>query len=309
MRSPSRYVPRIIILVLTFSSFTLAQNSQRLRELEQGKPIERELAGGDVHAYSILLTAGQFTSVIVDQRGIDVVATLFAPDGKQLLEVDSPNGMTGPEVVSYLAKISGAHRIEVRSLGKGAAAGRYEVKIETLRVATPEDKKAERIKAFAATLAAVKSEDEGLALLARGPELVTVELSKELNDLGRLQKAAQALITLRLALSVAEQIRYREGIARSLHNIGAAYHNQGNLKQAFECYQKSLPMIEELDDKGLLATLLVNMGAVNQAQGKPALALENFQKVLKLGEAARGTGVITAGFNIGNIYLNQGKYA
>ena len=73
MRSIKRHWPTVIVLVLFLSSFSSAQNTTPdVRQLEQGKPIERELAGGAVHAYSIQMTEGQFLSVIVDQRGIDV---------------------------------------------------------------------------------------------------------------------------------------------------------------------------------------------------------------------------------------------
>src|SRR5438132_12287818 len=184
MRSIKRHWPTVIVLVVFLSSFSSAQNTTPdVRQLEQGNPIERELAGGEIHAYSIQMTEGQFLSVMVDQRGIDVAVALLGPDGKQIEAIDSPNGTTGPEPVSVLAKVSGLYRIEVRSPDKLAHAGRYEVRIEALRQATPEDKKFGRIKDLAVTLANVKTEDEGVAALAKEPELITVELANALNVL------------------------------------------------------------------------------------------------------------------------------
>src|SRR5207249_1806720 len=81
-----------------------AQNTPDIRPLQQGKPVERQLAGGETDVYSIQMSTGQFLSVIVDQRGIDVAVTLFGPDGKQIEAIDSPTGTTGPEPVSVLAK-------------------------------------------------------------------------------------------------------------------------------------------------------------------------------------------------------------
>src|SRR2546421_1712612 len=167
----------VVVLILSFSSIGLAQNAPEVRELEQGKPVERELAGGEVHAYSIRTTEGQFLSVIVDQRGIDVAVTLLGPDGKQIEAIDNPNGPTGPQPVSVLAKVSGLYRVEVLSPDKRAHAGRYEVRIEALREATPEDRKFSRIKDLAVTLANVKTEDEGVAALAKESELITVDLA------------------------------------------------------------------------------------------------------------------------------------
>ena len=86
-----------------------------VRELKLSTPIERELKGGEAHAYRVMLTAGRYLRVIVEQKGIDVVVRLFGPDGQKITEVDNPNGTTGPEPVSLVAQTSGDYRFEVRS--------------------------------------------------------------------------------------------------------------------------------------------------------------------------------------------------
>src|SRR5262245_22918424 len=73
-------------------SLSATKSEQDIRVLEPSAPREGQLAGGQTHDYHLNLAAGQFLHVVVDQRGIDVVVRLFAPDGKQLIEVDSPNG-------------------------------------------------------------------------------------------------------------------------------------------------------------------------------------------------------------------------
>ncbi len=73
----------------------LAADSEQAPEsrlLEWGKPIEREIAGGQSHLYRTTLAAGQYLVVIAEQNGIDLVMSAFGPDGKKLAEVDSPNG-------------------------------------------------------------------------------------------------------------------------------------------------------------------------------------------------------------------------
>src|SRR5262245_1297789 len=94
----------VIVAVFIFSTHTFSQNKKDIRTLEAHKPIERELVSGDVHQYEIALKANQFLKVTLDQHGIDVVVDLFGPDGRQLSQVDSPNGANGPEVISVLAK-------------------------------------------------------------------------------------------------------------------------------------------------------------------------------------------------------------
>src|SRR5262245_41407138 len=71
------------------------QDVNDARPLEAGKPIEREMAGGQKHYYKIALEAGQYLRLIVDQRGIDLIVTLLGPDGKRIFTMDSPNGLEG----------------------------------------------------------------------------------------------------------------------------------------------------------------------------------------------------------------------
>ena len=116
-----------------------APGAQESIPLEPGKPIERELSGSQSHSYRITMTAGQYLQVSVDQRGIDVLVTLFAPDREKRSESDDPNGTQGSEIVTTIAEAAGSYRIEVSSLDKKAKPGRYEIKME-LREARAEDK-------------------------------------------------------------------------------------------------------------------------------------------------------------------------
>src|SRR6267378_3801340 len=73
--------------------------------------VERELKGGETQSYRISLNRGQFLSALVEQRGIDVVVTLFGPDGKQLAETDSPNDRWGTEPILLVATAPGDYRV------------------------------------------------------------------------------------------------------------------------------------------------------------------------------------------------------
>src|SRR5262245_17705007 len=46
--------------------------NQNENQLELGKTVSRELAGGQAHSYRITLAAGEYLRVVVEQRGIDV---------------------------------------------------------------------------------------------------------------------------------------------------------------------------------------------------------------------------------------------
>jgi CHAT domain-containing protein len=64
-----------------------AQSVQEPISLEPGKPIERDLSGGQSHSYKITMISGQYLHIAVEQRGIDVAVALFTPDGKKRLAI------------------------------------------------------------------------------------------------------------------------------------------------------------------------------------------------------------------------------
>jgi len=291
----------LVVAIQLLSTFAPAQTITDASLPGPGKPIERELRGGEAHSYAVHLNAGQFLEVVVDQRGIDVVVTLSGPDGKTLIEVDSPNGIRGPEPVASIARDSGLHKVEVRSLEKNAAAARYEIRLEALRIATAEDIRADRIKHLAAMLATAKSEDEGAAMLAKEPELVTEDLWKRLNERGRSQTGERALITHRIGLRIAQQAGHKLGIATSLNNIGATYHRRNDLKPALEYFQKSLPIAEEIGEKRLIALLLLNLGDLYRQQGNLTHATEYHLKSLEVSqEIGAKPGIVAALLGLGN---------
>jgi enterochelin esterase family protein len=98
-----------------------AEHDPRAQVLVRGAPVERELGWGEVHRYEVALEAGQILLGTVDQRGVDVVVSLYDPEGRKIADVDSPNGAMGPEPVVLRAKAAGLFHFEVRGFGEDAA--------------------------------------------------------------------------------------------------------------------------------------------------------------------------------------------
>src|SRR5262249_17297157 len=117
-----------------------AGNGKDIKTLEPGKPIRRELSGGQRRGYEIKLNADQFLKVVVEQNGIDVVAQLSGPDGKQILEFDSESRPQGKEEIPFVAEATGAFLLTVSPRLNRAPAGGYEIRIEESHVATDADR-------------------------------------------------------------------------------------------------------------------------------------------------------------------------
>src|SRR5262245_41470421 len=78
----------VFIVFVTTCSFISAQSqgNNPAPALELGKAIKREMASGERHDYRIMLAAGEFARIVVEQRGIDVTVTLMAADGEKVEE-------------------------------------------------------------------------------------------------------------------------------------------------------------------------------------------------------------------------------
>jgi hypothetical protein len=126
-----------IVFLLTTPFIAAAQSSPTV--LEMSKPFSRHLQGGNRDVFQVKMQPGQFLHVSVMQDGIDLLITVFHPDGTKLLSVDSPIGKLGLESVRFVADAVGAYLIEIHSASK-TEQGKYDIKIEELRPARPDEK-------------------------------------------------------------------------------------------------------------------------------------------------------------------------
>ena len=129
----------ITICVASTNKAVALQSSSAAPLLEQDRPVERNIVEGETHSYGLTLKAGEFVHVVIRRLGVNVAATLLAPDGKRLVEADSPLSTQEAEWITYFASAAGPYRVDVRTVDKGAPAGRYEIKIEEQRTKTAGD--------------------------------------------------------------------------------------------------------------------------------------------------------------------------
>ncbi len=130
------------VLLSILICFAVAHSANAQSDtLQPGSAVERTLASGQRHTFTINLEQDQFLEFVVEQHGIDVIVRVSSPEGKSLGEFDSPNGTEGPENVSLTSTTAGVYRIEVAPLGQfeNVPIGRYEIKIVELRRATEQE--------------------------------------------------------------------------------------------------------------------------------------------------------------------------
>jgi len=291
--------------------------------LEPGKPLERTLQGGEKHIYGIRAETGQFLHAIVDQLGIDVALTLYAPDGKAVGSMDSPNGNFGLEQISTIAEAPGIYRLEVASGDKNVPAGRYRVTVEPMRAPSDQDRAriiAERMFFEAYELnrqgsadslrMAIQKYQASLPLWRtagdRYEEALTPEsIGSVYSDLGERQKA---LGNYNQALPLERAVGDRAGEATTLSNIGAVYDDLGERQKALEYCNQALPIRREVGDRRGEAETLNNIGAVYHHLGQNQKALEYCNQALPINrEVGDRRGEAATLSNIGDVYDDLGQ--
>jgi enterochelin esterase family protein len=124
---------KTLIRVAAFGAALLLSNSaaraQEPQALVSGMNLERTLAPGESHTYSITLDEGAAVVGEADQHGIDLVIDIVGPDGKTIRTVDSPNGTEGPELIDLTAFRAGTYKLTVRASDASAKPGKYVMKI------------------------------------------------------------------------------------------------------------------------------------------------------------------------------------
>src|SRR5689334_5153945 len=88
-----RWLPLVLFAAGLIATGLVAQASRAQRsestQLELGKTIEGQIAGGQSQEYHLSVEAGEYVNVSVEQRSIDVTIACIGPDGKTLLAADS----------------------------------------------------------------------------------------------------------------------------------------------------------------------------------------------------------------------------
>src|SRR4030095_9529083 len=92
-----------LVLVSPVAARELTLNPQQAERLELQKPVESSLKAGESHEYQIDLSAGQYLSVVVEQRGVDLTARLLSNRGQTLSEVNEAKGPRGSEKLIFTA--------------------------------------------------------------------------------------------------------------------------------------------------------------------------------------------------------------
>lgn len=250
-----------------------------------------------MHTYRLTLNSGQFIRAVFDQRGIDVEVTLLDAEGHELLRVNNPVGVWGPEPVFFEVVSGGQYTLVVRPTRPSAPPGRYALNIDTRSASDAGDRKrlpAERVFAEGTALLgsntggaysrAIEKYGEALGLFRaagdRRGEITTLTTTGSVA--AALGEEQNALAYFNEALPLLRADVDRAGEARALSSIAQIYFALGNKEKALENFQTALQVFRALEDRRMAAYTLANMGLVRVEMTERRAALDDFQGALAL---------------------------
>lgn len=292
-----------------------------LPALAAGQDHRRPLKAGESRLYSLLLQRGEYLHLVVEQLGVDVVATLRDPAGRDLLRVDSPNGASGPEELSVVAVEGGRHLLTVAASEEAGRTGSYAIRVETLRQATEGDRARS---AAAKSFWTARRHD----LAGTGPPAAAGyrEAARRWRELG--EPGVEAWALYRLGRLYAEEPRNRplavEALARaaqlfagageerqqalSLYYLADSRLEMGELEGAAARYLQALSLWEKLGDRFEQATTLNGLAIVRGRQGRTHAAIDLYtQAAAILREQGKGVDLATCHTNLGVLYARLGE--
>jgi CHAT domain-containing protein/uncharacterized protein HemY len=265
--------------------------------LATGQAVERELAAGQTHTYAIALGTGDFLHAVVLQRGIDVVVELRGPDGRTVIEEDSPLGASQTEWVTYESRAAGAYTLVIRPVEKDATPGRYAIELQERRQKAPGDEP--RISAEALFLDANAAFAKGtpdsfrealgkfegaLALYAQAGRRVeeavahncAVQAARQLSD------NSTALRHSEHALAIYRGLNDMDGQSATAGTLGTLQYFAGKYAEARATLEAALGADRAVRSRVAEARTLTWLGYADQKLQQDADALQCFEQALAI---------------------------
>ena len=117
----------------------------------------------------------------------------------------------------------------------------------------------------------------------------------------------RALASLELALKIANELNYREGIIPALNSIGEVFRTQGQPERALEYYERARKVVGD-DSAWNMAFIFNNIGMAYEAMGENDKAIENLNRARAVAQKVKfRVRVATSLAELGNLHLRAGE--
>ncbi len=293
----------VICLITLFYSFGCSSVHKAGDIYENSGTVEtslkRKLIAGEIHHYSINLSAGDFLHIKAEQYGIDLIAKVSTVDSQFAEQFDSPNGELDAEDIFILSDSNRKYDIQIYPAQKYADPGEYVIKLIRSGKASERDKK------WIAALTATQKADKLRAKAETREQSIqqyevamsewlalkdNLQYARAMRSMGfvyiRLRNYDKAVEVFTQLLPVWNQLgdTRAEGFTQLI--IGRIYDLQKDYKKSLEYNLNSLPYWVKANDTDQESFTLMNIGNLYSYLGDKQKAIDYFGQALKKNESS-----------------------
>ena len=293
--------------------------------IEPGQFVDRDISGGQFHAYEISMTAGQCVNLIVHQRGIDVAIAVLDSNDNVVANFDSQKSQQGEEKALLVADTTTKYRFTVRPIYRGAPAGRYQLRAGEMRLTEERDRtlfEAHRSATTADRQMEAGQYDDAILAGARALELADKALGSE-DAYIALLLVGQA-IRVRTKGDVAKaEVMFQRAIdidrktlgdqdpqtALAIGDMGLIYLSRNDYVGAALQFQKGYEISERTlgPNDPQVALFLMNLSTAHSNRGDFQTAETELKRCIAISEKMQGPDdslTLKMIYNLGNMYLD-----
>lgn len=271
----------IALFVLALAGCAFSQTSVTV--LTTGASTERQIKGGETHSFQVEIVAGNTARVEIEQKGVDVALAAVSPKGERFLTSESPSGVLGSDLILVTANESGIYRVDVTPSDPRAAAGKYSIKLATIRPTTDEDREI----------------NDASMKITRVADEATVHRTK-----GTREGRQKAIETFEQVIDLSRKKRDKTWEVVALITIGLLNEQLGDVQRSLEFYSRGLDLAREVKNKQYEGSAINNLAVAYLTLAEYETSASYLSQALALQTEAgnrRGQGVVYN--NLGTAYL------
>jgi CHAT domain-containing protein/Tfp pilus assembly protein PilF len=299
-RGAVRLCAALAVLAAVDARSSLARAQQPgVFALAEGQATERSIGRREEHHYALGLTAGEFASLSLEQRAINLIVQVRSSDGTVLGEFDDDITSTGREQVDVVAARTGTYTFVIKPAPGMVEPGSYVIRLTGRHPATADERSLQEARTLRAD--AARLDDLGRFPLARPPLERALKITENVRGRDDVQVALVAArlagVYLRLPDNMKSEAFYQRAIAILDQKLGAQhpmtawarsrlalmYQHTGQgpkaetlLRQAMDVIQKTLGQ-----DHPVYVSCLITLGNLRNDAGD----LDESEKIIRRGMA------------------------
>lgn len=231
--------------------------SNEIQPLTKDTPRKHFLQVGKKHRYQVALTTNQFTHILVRNYKTELVIRVFAQNNKQIIEIYTQDNTKESEPIFLVADAETQYQIEIEPADKIIQAVPYEIVVEALDSATPQNRNQ-----------------------AKAQQLFTE--AETLRKDGKKEPLNQSIPKYQEVLPIFHALNDPYGEADVFHRMGLVFYALGDKEKALNYYNQALPLRKATANYRGQTSTLNGIGLIYDSVGEKSKALEYYNEALQL---------------------------